>query len=88
MVRTRQPEGIIALHPLGSDNDVLQRKIERMPDMQHPGYVRRRDHNREWFGIRLATGFEIFAFLPIGVPFLFRRLRIICGRHGQLFLIL
>lgn len=56
--------------------------------MQHPGYVRRRDHNREWFGIRLATGFEIFAFLPIGVPFLFRRLRIICGRHGQLFLIL
>ncbi|MNC16748.1 hypothetical protein D3C75_646090 [compost metagenome] len=84
MVRSRQPEGIKALHPLGADQDILKREVKRMADVQHACYVRRRNHNAVRLGIRPLAGLEEFILHPVGVPFLLCRLRIICSRHFAL----
>ena len=50
-----------------------------MSHVQHPGYVRGRDHN----GIRLAfigLGAEEILVEPIAVPFVFRFFRVVCLR--------
>jgi len=47
VIRARHPERVIALHPLKAYNDILQRIIQSMPHMQHPGYIGRRDNNGE-----------------------------------------
>jgi hypothetical protein len=45
-----QPEHGLAAHPLEADQHVLQRVVQRMPDVQRAGDVRRRDHDRERLG--------------------------------------
>ena len=48
------PEGVVALHPLAANENVLQRVVERVPEVQRAGDVRRRNDDRErlaaWIG--------------------------------------
>ncbi|MNI48335.1 hypothetical protein D3C73_1028940 [compost metagenome] len=82
MVRSRQPEGVVALHPLRADQDILKREVKRMTDVQHARYVRRRNHNAVRLRIRPHAGLEEFVLHPVGIPFMLCRLRIICSRHS------
>lgn len=52
MVRARLPQHVLATHTLEADQDVLQRIVERMPDVERTGHVRRRDND----GKGLAPG--------------------------------
>ncbi len=52
MVGAWLPQGLIALHAVIADQDVLQRVVERMPHVQAAGHVRRRNDD----GIRLTVG--------------------------------
>ena len=45
VVGAGHPEAVVALHPPPADQDVLQRVVERMAQVQAPGDVRRRDHD-------------------------------------------
>ena len=40
------PERVEALHPFHADQDVLQRVVQRMPQVQGPGHIGRRNHDR------------------------------------------
>ena len=62
---------------LPADEDVLQRVVERVAQVQRAGHVRRRDDDRERaLGISLALGIglavEIAALFPERVPPLLR----------------
>ena len=46
VVGARHPEGVVALHPPPADQHVLQRVVQRVPHVQGPGHVRRRDDDR------------------------------------------
>ena len=76
MVESRLPEGAVAVHPFVAGHDILQRKGQRMADMQHAGDVRRGHHDAEVF-IRLlnlfvALDLEVAALFPDFVVALFR----------------
>ena len=43
VVGAGHPEGVVALHPPPADQDVLQRVVERVAQVQGAGHVRRRD---------------------------------------------
>ena len=47
VVHARQPQRVVALHPAAADQRVDQRVVQRVPDVQRPGHVGRRDHDRE-----------------------------------------
>jgi hypothetical protein len=49
------PQRRTALHPLHADQDVLQRIVQRVAQMQRPGDVRRRDHDAKRLAVRLAA---------------------------------
>ena len=50
VVRARQPQHRLALHPVIAGEDVLQGVVQRMADVQRAGHVRRRDNDR--IGVR------------------------------------
>ena len=52
MIGAGHPQRVEALHPLEADQDVLQRVVQRVAQMQRAGDVRRRDDDR----IGLAAG--------------------------------
>ena len=68
MVGARHPQGVVPLHPLEANEDVLQRVVQRVPQVQGPGNVRWRNDNR----VRLARGIglamKISPFLPKRIP--------------------
>ena len=47
VVHAGQPQRGVALHPAPPDQRVDQRVVERVPDVQRAGHVRRRDHDAE-----------------------------------------
>ena len=55
MIRARQPQRIIPLHPAETDQDILQRFIERMAHVKLPRNVGRRDHD----GVRRLLRVEL-----------------------------
>ena len=58
MVGARLPEHILAAHALEAGQDILQRVVEGVADMQPPGDIGRRDHDAEGLGIGPAAGPE------------------------------
>ena len=46
MIGARHPEGLEALHPFLADEDVLQRVVQGVAEVQGAGHVRRRDDDR------------------------------------------
>ena len=51
MVHADHPERVLALHPGVADEDVLQRVVERVADMERAGDVGRRDDDGERLGL-------------------------------------
>ena len=54
------PQGVVALHPLQADEDVLQRVVQRVAQVQRAGDVRRRNDDREglaasWIGLAVKV---------------------------------
>ena len=43
VVGAGHPHGVVALHPLRANENVLQRVVERVPHVQRPGDIRRRN---------------------------------------------
>ena len=77
MVAARHPKSIIALHTPPADQDVLQGVVERVPHMQLPRHIGRRDHDGKRLLALLRLGMEEMVLLPELVPLLLKRLRII-----------
>src|SRR6185312_17228883 len=46
VVHAWQPQRAVALHAAAADEDVAQRVVQRVADVQDAGYVRRREHDR------------------------------------------
>ena len=67
MVGARLPQHVLAAHALEAGQDVLQRVVEGVADMQPPGDVGRRDHDAEGLGVRPASGAECAGLFPLGV---------------------
>ena len=68
VVGAGHPEGVVPLHPPPADQDVLQRVVERVPQVQRPGDVRRRDDDRVGRLRARRVGVEVALFEPEGVP--------------------
>jgi len=67
VVRAGQPKDRLALHPVIAGQDVLQRVVQRMADMQTARHVRRRNDDRIGFGGAVGAGREQAALFPLGV---------------------
>ena len=68
VVGAGHPEGVVALHPPPPDQDILDRVIQGMAQVQRPGDVRRRDD--DGVGVLLArrVGMKIPFFEPEIIP--------------------
>ena len=64
VVGAGHPEGVEALHPPPSDEDVLERVIERMAEVQCTGDVGRRDHDAIGRPIARRVGVEVAPAQP------------------------
>ena len=64
VVRARQPQHGLTLHPVIAGQDVLQGVVERVADVQRAGHVRRWDDDRIGLGGAVGTGGEHTALLP------------------------
>src|SRR5690606_9529556 len=64
VIHARLPEDALAAQPLEADQDVLQRVVERVADVERAGDVRRRDHDAERVRLRIGLWLERAAFLP------------------------
>jgi len=67
MVGADHPARVAALHPLPADEDVLQRLVQRMADVERAGDIGRWQHDGERRGAG-AVGAECAAFLPVAIP--------------------
>jgi len=68
MVGADDPQSILAAQPLVPDQNVLQRVVERVADVQRAGDVRRRVDDREGFGVGTRRAKQPAAF-PLSGPF-------------------
>ncbi len=68
MVHARLPQHVAPAHPLEAGQDVLQRVVERVTDMQRARHVRRRDDDAEGLGVGAvrASGAECVGLRPGG----------------------
>ena len=64
MVGAGHPQGGVALHPLGADQNVLHGVVHRVAHVQLTGDVGRRHHDGVRFLVRVGLGVEVAALLP------------------------
>ncbi len=64
VVGSRHPKGFKPHHSMHSDDDVLQRVVQAVAEMQCTGDVGRRDHDGEGFAIRVDLGVAALGLLP------------------------
>ena len=64
VVGAGHPEDVVALHPPPADQDVLQRVVERVAQVQRAGDVRRRDHDAVGRPVAGRIGVEIALARP------------------------
>ena len=64
VVHARQPQGVVALHAAAADQDVDQRVLEGVADVQAAGDVGRRDDDAERRLVRRVVGGEVARFDP------------------------
>ena len=67
VVHAGQPQRGVALHAAAPDDRVDDRVVQRVPDVQDPGHVGRRDHDRERGRVAFRVGGEVAGLLPQGV---------------------
>ena len=77
VVRSRLPEGVVALHPLKTDQDVLHGVVQRMPHVKLPRDVRRGHHNGEGLSAPVHLCMKIFFVQPFLIQSLLNAMRII-----------
>ena len=68
VVGAGHPEAVVALHPPPADQDVLQRVVERVAQVQRAGDVRRRDHDAVGRPVAGRVGVEVAVLDPELVP--------------------
>src|ERR1019366_9173386 len=73
-----QPQRVVPLHPARADDDVLERDVESVAEMELTGDVRRWNHDREDFALARGVGLEVAQVDPLLKPSFFSRLRIKC----------
>src|SRR5208282_2839860 len=73
-----QPQRVVTLHPARAHDDVLQRNVERVAEMELTGDIRRWNHDREDFALARGIGLEVAQVDPLLKPSLFSGLRIKC----------
>ena len=78
MIRARQVQGVVPLHSPPPREDIDLRVVEHMANVQRPGYVGRRDHNRKYRPRRIHVGAKEVFLRPTLCPALFDLLRLIC----------
>lgn len=78
VIRTRHPEGVVALHPMIAGEQILQGVVQGMADMEYAGHIGRRNHNGK--GILTLCHFcaKGLVFQPVLIPALFNLLKLIC----------
>jgi len=92
VVHSRHPQGVVSLHSLEADDNVLEGIVERMAHVQHSGHIGRRNDNgkRGRFGFVLCGKKLILqpvvvqSFFGIGR---FKRLAQLFHRHGNIALL-
>jgi len=67
VVHAWQPQRAVALHAATTDEDVAERVVQRVADVQDARYIRRREHDRvaRRVGILLGLRREVAGFLPV-----------------------
>src|SRR6266849_6746026 len=91
VIGSRQPQRVVALHPARAHDHVVQRDVERMPEMELAGNIGRRDYDRKDLlpplriltGLRIRVGRKIAAVNPELEPVFLRRLGIECLAQFQ-----
>ena len=77
MVGAGHPQGLIALHPLGADEDILQGLVKRVTHVELAGHVRGRNDNRIGFLVRIDLGMEKAGVVPEAVQLVLDRFRVV-----------
>ena len=75
VVRARQPQRFVALHPLVADQHVLQGLVQGVTHVQLPGDVGRRHHDGKGVLRRVRVGSKSAVLLPLRVDAVFEILR-------------
>src|ERR1017187_5248338 len=73
-----QPQRVVTLHPARAHDDVLERDVEGVAEMELTGDVRRWNHDREDFALARGIGLEVAQVDPLLKPSFFSGLRIEC----------
>ena len=81
MVGTRLPKGIIALHPLKADQDILHGIVQRMAHMELPRDIRRGNHYGKRSLPVIYLRMKIFLFHPFFIQFVLYALGVIGFRQ-------
>ena len=66
MVCARLPQHILAAHALEASEDILQRVVEGVADMQPPGHIGRRDDDGKRLRAGTVARLESAGRLPLG----------------------
>ena len=77
MVGTGLPEGVISLHPLIADQDILEGVVQGVAHVELAGDVGRRDHDGEGGPGMIHLGVKVFFFFPVFVDPVLDSLRIV-----------
>ena len=81
VIAPRHPERIVALHTAPANENILQRIVHGVSHVELPRHIGRRNDDAVRRLLRLCLRMKEPVFLPIRIPFLFKRLRIIHLRH-------
>ena len=64
MVCSRNPQRIVPLHSLVTDQNILQSIVKRMSHMQLTGNIRRRHYDGKWFSVSVYFCMEVTVLTP------------------------
>ena len=78
MVAARNPDNVLAAHPLIAHENILQRIVERVPHVELPRHIRRRNHHTVWLTRLVCRIVKKIVFFPVRVPFALKALRVVC----------
>ena len=78
MIAARNPDNVLAAHPLIAHEDVLQCVVECMPHVELSRHIRRRNHHTVWLTRLVCRIVKKIVFFPVRVPFALKALRVVC----------
>ncbi|KAF5052632.1 hypothetical protein DSECCO2_406730 [anaerobic digester metagenome] len=78
MIRSRQPQGVLPLHPGTPHQHILNGIVEHVAHVKHSGNVGRRNHYGIWFAL-VGNRLKEFIVEPVLVPFVLNARRVVFG---------